>query len=188
MQVSPLNGTDSNNRKHLGSLQALHLHPRGSSPGTGGPARASFTAQEPLGARGLSLVTPEGHGNWNPVRAFYINHRDRVTGRRGRRYVSPMFRGKTRPRHQQTFPKFQRIEGLQPFLSAPSIIAQCIRSARRGERLGGVKYANKHLCNNGVGCGPSFLFRLERRRNQALCGATSKRPDGAVPGTAGASH
>lgn len=34
-----LNGTDSNNCKHLGSLQALHLDPRGSSPGTGGPAQ-----------------------------------------------------------------------------------------------------------------------------------------------------
>lgn len=35
----PLNGRDSNNCKHLGSLQALHLDPRGSSPGTGGPAQ-----------------------------------------------------------------------------------------------------------------------------------------------------
>lgn len=35
----PMNGTDSNNCKHLGSLQALHLDPRGSSPGTGGPAQ-----------------------------------------------------------------------------------------------------------------------------------------------------
>lgn len=35
----PLNRRDSNNCKHLGSLQALHLDPRGSSPGTGGPAQ-----------------------------------------------------------------------------------------------------------------------------------------------------
>lgn len=35
----PLNGTDSNNCKHLGNLQALHVDPRGSSPGTGGPAQ-----------------------------------------------------------------------------------------------------------------------------------------------------
>lgn len=37
--LPPLNGTDSNNCKHLGGLQALHLNPRGSSPGTGGPAQ-----------------------------------------------------------------------------------------------------------------------------------------------------
>lgn len=35
----PLNGTNSNNCKHLGGLQALHLDPRGSSPGTGGPVQ-----------------------------------------------------------------------------------------------------------------------------------------------------
>lgn len=39
--LSP-NGTDSNNCEHLGSLQALHPSPWGSSPGTGGPVQLPF--------------------------------------------------------------------------------------------------------------------------------------------------
>lgn len=73
----PLNGTNSNNCKHLGGLQALHLDPRGSSPGTGGPVQHKSRSER---GGGLSLVTPEGRGNWNPVRQFYINHQDRLTG------------------------------------------------------------------------------------------------------------
>lgn len=73
----PLNGTNSNNCKHLGGLQALHLNPRGSSPGTGGPVQHKSRSER---GGGLSLVTLEGHGNWNPVRQFYINHQDRLTG------------------------------------------------------------------------------------------------------------
>jgi len=39
---SQLRQTVSNNSEHLGSLQALHLSPWGSSPGTGGPVLFPF--------------------------------------------------------------------------------------------------------------------------------------------------
>lgn len=40
--------TVSNNSEHLGSLQALHLSPWGSSPGTGGPTQLSFLLESCL--------------------------------------------------------------------------------------------------------------------------------------------
>lgn len=86
----PLNGTDSNNCKHLEL-------PPGSTPRPPGLFtwdRRTCAAQELLGAWGLSLVTPEGHGNWNPVRQLYINHQDRVTGQQERGYISKMFHEK----------------------------------------------------------------------------------------------
>lgn len=97
----PLNGTDSNNCKHLEL-------PPGSTPRPPGLFtwdRRTCAAQELLGAWGLSLVTPEGHGNWNPVRQLYINHQDRVTGQQERGYISKMFHEKHDRDIKKNFPK-----------------------------------------------------------------------------------
>lgn len=138
-----LNGIDSNNCKHLGSLQALHFDPRGSSPGTGGPAQLPLPHKSRL-EREDYLSSPRrdmATGILSDSSTLIIG-----TGWQGGENADT-YRKCSARKHNCGINKLSRSSSGRkvcsrspclPFLSFPSIIAQCDisdqhRAASRGQ-------------------------------------------------------
>lgn len=104
----PLNGTDSINCKHLGGLQALHLDPQGSSPGTGGPAQHKSRSE-----RGDYLLSPRRDmGTGILSDSFTLIIRTGWQDGESADSYRKCFMKNTTAVSKKTFPKFQR-KGLQ---------------------------------------------------------------------------
>lgn len=135
---------------------------------------------------GLSLVTPEGRGNWNPVRQFYINHQDRLTGQWERGYISQMFHEKHdcgfKKKKRKTFPKFQRKRFAAParfhhVCRPPSIIAAVKSTQHRASER----------ATRGRKRAPHQLSLVYFRLGQLVCSKFKQlKQNWAFPATAGA--